>query len=130
MLARDQLGNCRGFSGSSLARLSRESPQKKVAFAFPELDRHHAPCSVFKTRPPRPRRDAFFHRTMHKKKAGNAASVSRLGAKQVYYLYMQMLPLWDGVCHGESFHTIKNRYFNSSAVLDFSKIDTSPKRGA
>ena len=52
MLARDQLGNCRGFSGSSLARLSRESPQKKVAFAFPELDRHHAPCSVFKTRPP------------------------------------------------------------------------------
>ena len=64
------------------------------------------------------------------KKAGNAASVSRLGAKQVYYLYMQMLPLWDGVCHGESFHTIKNRYFNSSAVLDFSKIDTSPKRGA
>ena len=138
MLARDQLGNCRALSGSSLARLSRESPQKKTSRSpsqnwigiMLKLLVFHLPRAHFQNSPPRPRRGALFHWTMHKQRSWKCSQRFSIVCKKVFYLYMPMLPPWEGVRHGESFHIIKNHYFDNSAVLHFSKIDTSPRRGA
>ena len=127
MLARDQLGNCRGFSGSSLARLSRESPQKKVAFAFPELDRHHAPCSVFKTRAPGRGEVLSFIGRCTNNEAGNAASVSRLSAKKTFTFTCQCF-LRGRVCATASLST-SSKIITLTTARCFIFQTSTPRRG-